>query len=342
MANKTNTDNAARSGTSWVDFKEIKQKVTMEMVLKHYGLSEKLKKSGSNLVSCCPSHKGSNSRQFSVDPKKNIFNCFGNCKSGGNVLDFVAKMEGISIREAGLFLKGRFLSSSVKQDRKKPNTKKNEEAKIPDMEPRTERRQEKPVNPPLSFKLKRLKTDHPFFAERNISPAAVEYFGLGFCTRGILKNRIAIPIHNEKGELVAYCGRAADDEEIQKTGKYKLPKNFVKSAVVYNLHRQTKNESTYILVESFLSVFHLHQHGLGNVLALMGSRLSKEQEELIIFHSAPDAKIILMFDADESGRQCTDDCLRRLGRRVFIRAIDLESYSLKPHHLTLEQINALI
>jgi DNA primase len=335
MTNKTNADN-------WIDFKELKQRVTMEMVLKHYGLWEKLKKSGSNLVSCCPIHKGSNSRQFSVDPEKNIFNCFGNCKSGGNVLDFVSKMEGISIREAGLFLKGRFLSQPIKQDRKKSNTKVAEEAKKSDTTPLARQRHDKTVNPPLNFKLKSLKTDHPFFAERKISPDTVEYFGLGLCTRGILKNRIAIPIHNEKAELVAYCGRAVDDREIKKTGKYKLPKNFVKSAVVYNLHRQKKNESTYILVESFLSVFHLHQHGLGNVLALMGSRLSKEQEELIIGYSAPNAKIILMFDADASGQECTDYCLKRLGRRVFIRAIDLGPYAPKPHHLTFEQINALI
>jgi DNA primase len=321
----------------------------MEMVLKHYGLWDKLKKSGSNLASCCPIHKGSNSRQFSVDPEKNIFNCFGNCKSGGNVLDFVSKMEGISIREAGLFLKGRFLSPPIRQDRQKPNTKAAEEEKKSDTAPLAQPKGEKTVNPaksgvnpPLNFKLKSLKTDHPFFAERKINPATVEYFGLGFCTRGILKNRIAIPIHNEKAELVAYCGRSVNDEQTKKEGKYKLPKNFVKSAVVYNLHRQKKDESTLILVESFISVFHLHQAGLSNVLALMGSQLSKEQEELIIGYSAPDVKIILMFDADASGRECTDDCLKKLGHRVFTRAIDLEPYAPKPHHLTLEQINALI
>ena len=79
------------NGENWIDFKELKQSVTMEMVLKDYGLWDKLKKSGNNLVGCCPIHKGSNPRQFSVDPVKSIYNCFGNCKSGGNVLDFVSK-----------------------------------------------------------------------------------------------------------------------------------------------------------------------------------------------------------------------------------------------------------
>jgi DNA primase len=72
---------------NWVDFNEIKENVSMEMVLNHYGLVDKLKKSGKNLVGCCPIHKGSNNRQFSVNLERNIFNCFGNCKSGGNIID---------------------------------------------------------------------------------------------------------------------------------------------------------------------------------------------------------------------------------------------------------------
>lgn len=77
----------------------------MEMVLKHYGVLDRLKKSGRNLVGCCQIHQGSNPRQFSVNLEGNMFNCFGDCKSGGNVLDFVAKMEKVSIREAALLLK---------------------------------------------------------------------------------------------------------------------------------------------------------------------------------------------------------------------------------------------
>ena len=116
-------------GKNWVDYKEIKEKVTMEMVLAYYGVLADLKESGKNLVGCCPIHKGSNPRQFSVNTERNIFNCFGNCKSGGNVLDFVSKMEDISIRDAGLLLKKLYLAdppasqpaetSKKKLDRKK-------------------------------------------------------------------------------------------------------------------------------------------------------------------------------------------------------------------------------
>jgi hypothetical protein len=98
---------------NWVDFKVIKERVSIEMVLGLYDFLEEFKRSGKNLVGCCPIHKGSNPRQFSVDPERNIFNCFGNCKSGGNVLDFVALMEfgnkeTGSIRKAGLLIQELF------------------------------------------------------------------------------------------------------------------------------------------------------------------------------------------------------------------------------------------
>jgi hypothetical protein len=65
---------------NWVDYKEIKEKISLPMVLGHYGIE--LKKSGQNLTGCCPIHQGTNKRQFSVSPERNIWNCFGNCKVG--------------------------------------------------------------------------------------------------------------------------------------------------------------------------------------------------------------------------------------------------------------------
>ena len=92
-----------KDSPNWVDFKEIKANISLKMVLDRYGIE--LKPGGQNLVGCCPIHKGSNPRQFSVNPEKNIWHCFGNCKEGGNVLDFVAmkergNKEPDSIREA--------------------------------------------------------------------------------------------------------------------------------------------------------------------------------------------------------------------------------------------------
>ncbi len=322
---------------NFVLYKDIKAKITMEMLLKHYGLFDKLRPTGNNLTGCCPIHGGSNPRQFSVSLARNVFNCFGDCKAGGNVLDFVAKMEGVSIHKAGVLLKEWFLNDfsegkrgNISSEPKKLVRKENKgvRAGIED-------------NKPLEFQLKSLQADHAFFKERGIDPATVQAFGLGYCLKGMLKGFIAIPIHNEKSELVAYCGRAVTPEQIE-IEKYKQPPNFKKSLVVYNFNRQDPFEKVFILVESFISVWWLHQAGLKNVVALMGSSLSDRQEELIVKALGPSGQVILLFDGDEDGQKCTADCLARLGKQVFVKALDISPYARKPHQLTPDQIKELI
>ena len=88
--------------SSFVDFKAVKAAITMEKVLEHYGLLDRFKKSGDSLNGPCPIHKGSNPTQFRVSISKNIWNCFSECKHGGNVLDFIARMENASIHAAAL------------------------------------------------------------------------------------------------------------------------------------------------------------------------------------------------------------------------------------------------
>ena len=94
--------------TKWVDFKQVKDTVSMEMLLDHYGLIDKFKRKGDNLVGSCPIHKGSNKSQFHVSLQKNNFHCFGDCHSGGNILDFVAGMEDVDIRAAALLIQDWF------------------------------------------------------------------------------------------------------------------------------------------------------------------------------------------------------------------------------------------
>ncbi|MDE2103399.1 MAG: hypothetical protein KGL39_39525, partial [Patescibacteria group bacterium] len=86
----------------FVDFKAVKAAVTMEQVLERYGLLDKFKRGQDSLSGPCPIHKGSNPTQFRVSISKNIWNCFSECKHGGNVLDFIARMEDVSIHAAAL------------------------------------------------------------------------------------------------------------------------------------------------------------------------------------------------------------------------------------------------
>lgn len=320
----------------WVEYNEIKAQVSMEMVLRHYQLFDDMKPSGKNHISCCPIHQGSNPRQFSVNLDRNLWNCFGNCKAGGNVLDFIALKEFGNnkpehIRKAALLAQKWFLTGS--EPRKNYPVKGRK---------KVENKGDKKTNEPLSFALKNLELDHPFFRNKGLNLETIQYFGLGFCTKGTMKNRIAIPIHNTDGQLVAYCGRAVTDGQIEKDGKYKLPSNFNKSMVVYNLHAQPPGQKILIVVESYLSVWWLHQHGIKNVVALMGSTLCEPQKELIkgYFAGRPGG-LILCLDADEDGEKCTNQVFQELGSELFIRWIDIKPFAKKPHQLDENKIHIL-
>ena len=94
-----------RSG--WVDFQEVKDHVAISAVLGTYGI--KLEGTGANLRGRCPLHDGEkDGRSFSVNPNKGLFFCFS-CKKGGNVLDLVSALDGLSIRNAALKLQATFL-----------------------------------------------------------------------------------------------------------------------------------------------------------------------------------------------------------------------------------------
>lgn len=86
----------------WIDFKLVKEAVSMEMLCLHYGLSD-FQRNGTELRGRCPFHNSKSGRTLAVNLDKNTFYCFG-CKTRGNVLDFVAKMEPCNVRDAALKL----------------------------------------------------------------------------------------------------------------------------------------------------------------------------------------------------------------------------------------------
>ncbi len=92
------------------NFAKLKESVSMEMLLGHYGLLDGLKRvKEDELVGFCPFHdetKGS----FHISLSKNAWHCFG-CKAHGNILDFVMAKENVGVREAGVMIQGWFLIS---------------------------------------------------------------------------------------------------------------------------------------------------------------------------------------------------------------------------------------
>ena len=202
----------------FVDFREVRSRITMEQVLKHYGVFDTFKRTGDRLSGPCPIHGGSNPSQFRVDTEKNLWNCFSECKHGGNALDFIAKKEDVSIHDAAIKACEWF---DIPLDEVKSNghsatgTEENgspppaaKPKPVPVFKP-----EDNTPNPPLKFRLEKLDRAHPYFAERGLSQESIIDFGLGYFTgdKGLMIGRIVIPIHNVKSEVVAYAGRWPGD-----------------------------------------------------------------------------------------------------------------------------------
>jgi hypothetical protein len=87
-------------GGDWLDFKEIKARVDVRPVLEYFGILEHLEARGAELVGWCPlGREHGKADSFSFNIEKKSFQCFA-CKARGSVLDFVAKHQGVSLRDA--------------------------------------------------------------------------------------------------------------------------------------------------------------------------------------------------------------------------------------------------
>ena len=331
----------------YVDFHAVKQAVTMVQVLDHYKLTERFQRKGDSLSGACPLHKGENPSQFRVSVSKNCWNCFGDCKRGGNVLDFVSLMEGVTIREAAIRVSDWFNVVSEKPEKraesaeeKKPAPSKDEPAPTPPKA--ASEAQETGPNKPLGFELRNLDSAHPYLAERGLSGATIAEFGLGCCNNGSMKGRIVIPIHNADGKLVAYVGRWPGDPP-EDTPKYKLPAGFRKSEELFNLHRALQADPSLplVIVEGFFDCLHLVQNGIVRVVALMGCQLSKAQEELLAAHLEPGDRIILMLDEDEAGRAGREYAVQRLATRAFVKVFGFGREGQQPTDLSAEELQSL-
>jgi len=296
----------------FINFRKIKDNVSMKDALQRYGITE-FKKDGS-FVGKCPLHNGDNPTAFHASGYK--WNCFTKCNRGGTVIDFVAMKENLSTFEAAKKLVEWFNLSNGSRKKKKQVEKVRE-------------------NKPLKFKLK-LEAEHPYLKERRINDETVEYFKIGFCRKGIMKERIAIPVHNSEGQLLAYIGRAVNGSK----AKYRIPKGFFKSDVLFNLHRAKNHaKNGLIVVEGVFDVFRLFQAGFKNVVAVIGSSLSEKQAELIVKHTD---KAILLFDGDEAGIKGMLYAAGILSQKILVRSVVLNAPNNEPDLVNEDELKKII
>ncbi|MBI4817759.1 MAG: toprim domain-containing protein [Deltaproteobacteria bacterium] len=349
------------SRNEWIDFAEIRRLVSLEDVIFRLYKIDGLVRTGDKLVGPCPVHQGTSPRAFHADLSKNVWKCFSKCQAGGNQLDFVVRREGIDVRAAALKLKHAFIDGRA-NDRDSsppsptPSAPTSSVAAPSTVKDRTtgqtaskesERGERKGApegsgggvqmlrNPPLALTLP-LTRQHPHLTkDRGLKDETLKHFGVGYCTRGMLRGMVAFPISNQEGELVAYAGRRLKASEIEKLGKYRFPKNFGKHLELFNFHeaKTYAKDRGLILVEGFFGVLALYEAGFPNAVASMGAEVSMEQLDLL----AQASEVLVLFDGDEAGEKGAAKVVAALAARTTVRIAHspegLQPDSLSPRTL---------
>ena len=331
---------------SWIDFKALRAKLDFEQVLKHYGVE--IKRTGNQHHGFCPfpNHNGKkNSPSFSANLEKGIFQCFG-CGAKGNTLDFAAFMantdpkDGAALRKVALELQQRFCPElgDTSPATAKPAATKPEKPK--DNSPVV-------VNQPLDFELQGLDAEHPYLLGRGFTQETIDRFGLGYCSRGMLKSRVAIPLHDANGKLVGYAGRVVDDSAIGEDNPlYRFPGErkrdgtifeFRKTMFLYNGFQIKMPVDDLIVVEGFTGVWWLDQNELSNVVATMGADCSEKQAELIVSLVNPGGTVWIMPDGDKAGERHAQTLLTQISPHRAMRWLKLTD-GKQPTDLIGEQL----
>lgn len=312
----------------WINFKELRTKLRFDEVLAHFKVE--VRRKGEQHQGFCPlpGHTGKRSSpSFSANLDRGIFQCFG-CGERGNVLEFACLMSGVdpkdgdALRSVAAELQAKFFDEKKSDGREPPSEDRRTSDALPVV-----------VNAPLDFDLKGLDHVHPYLERRGFTPATMAHFGVGHCSRGFLKDRIAIPLHDSAGKLLGYAGRVIDDALINEDNpRYRFPSrrerggriyDFKKSLFLYNGFRIVSPCDDLAVVEGFPSVWWLNQCGIPWVVALMGSDCSEIQVELIISMVKPSGRVWLIPDGDKAGDRWAQVCLPMIARERFVRRLDL-------------------
>ena len=207
------------------------------------------------------------------------------------------------------------------------------------------------INAPLDFHLKDLDPNHPYLKSRGFDVETITHFGLGFCSRGFLAGRIAIPIFNSTGELVAFAGRSVSDANVTSDNpKYLFPSKrerngtvfeFKKSMLLYNSFRICAPADDLIIVEGFASVWWLHQNGIKNVIATMGASCSAEQALQVVSLLRDTGRAWIISDGDSAGLKFGESVIRQIAPKRFVRWIQLPD-GKQPTDCTPDELQSLL
>ncbi|MDD2480560.1 MAG: DNA primase [Lutispora sp.] len=286
-----------------------------------------LKKRGKNHIGLCPFHS-EKTPSFSVSQDKQLFYCFG-CSEGGNVSTFIQKIEKMTYPESLRFLAekaGIEIGDDVsKEDLEKAKKKQNllrinkEAAKF-------------------FYKNLHVNTEAmEYLYSRGLSLETIKKFGLGFSqnswdsfkrlviARGLgeesassagllvknnneryydrFRNRIMFPIIDLKGNVIAFGGRVMDDSKPKYLNSPDTP-IYNKGFNIYslNLVKGIQNLKNIIVVEGYMDAISLHQYGISNAVASLGTAFTEHQARLLKRYAN---EIIIAYDSDTAGQSAT-------------------------------------
>ncbi len=303
---------------------EIKNKNDIVDVISQYVT---LKRSGRNFFGLCPFHK-EKSPSFSVSPDKQIFHCFG-CGVGGNVFHFLQKIENISFLEAleslanqaGINLPTLDNAVDDKLIRLKSKVYKINEIAANFYHERLYKPESKQAQDYIKKRRLDNKTLKNFLIgySGNFNELYMELKRQGFTEEEILasclvnknengkyidrfRRRLMFPIQDTRNRIIAFGGRVLDDSK----PKYiNSPENIVyhKGRHLFGLNIAKKVEiKKIIIVEGYMDAISLHQRGIHNAVASLGTALTEQQGRLLRKSSE---QIIIGYDADGAGQAAT-------------------------------------
>ena len=291
-----------------------------------------LKKTGKNYVGLCPFHS-EKTPSFTVSPEKQIFYCFG-CAAGGNVFSFLMKHDGISFPDAAKMLAARYgidiPTGTLSPEQKRRISQRESLFAVNKQAMEFFRKQfldDVSGKRALEYIKKRgitkTVTDNfnlgyapkgwdnllRFFKKKNIPLDLVKKAGLivskketdGFYDR--FRDRLIFPIFDSNLQGIGFGGRVMDDSLPKYLNSPETPV-YNKSRSLYGLHLAKKkcreNQKVYI-VEGYFDLLALHQHGLQNSVATLGTSLTPEHVQLLKGLIGKDGRVILVFDSDDAG-----------------------------------------
>lgn len=295
-----------------------------------------LKRMGSRYAALCPLHNDKKSPSLSVSPDKQLFHCFG-CGAGGNVIHFIMAIEHLDFMDALKFLADRARIPMPEQrssyDRKKQAEMVDKKQRIYQINAEAARYFYRNLAGDAG------KEALAYLRERCMTNETIKKFGLGYAPEGwtalleylkgkgytehevleaglakardngtyydaFYDGRIMFPIINVQGNIIGFGGRII--KENSNTGKYlNTPETavFKKKENLFGLNLAKNSKAgRMLLMEGYMDVISLHQAGIGNAVASLGTAFTEEQARLLKKYTP---RAVLCYDADDAGRKAT-------------------------------------